>query len=349
MLDIRIATLRKEKGLSQEELADILNTSRQAISKWERGEAYPDIDNLKDIATYFNVSIDYLLGYDLESLSLKDFIERLKKNEENWTFDISIDEIKMVVARNNNNFDLLTKAIDYLFNYWSVNHDDESIDLVGKYAEKAILAFQADNIEKITVTDLQHALLTSYAQKGEYQLAKDYVLKNHVQGAETLMADIEYELKNYDEAITIVSDSFLKSVVTIINSSGTQIRVLAKMNRYKEAYELADWCLSFIKSVAKKENMFAEVGFILNFLKAAYEHHNGLDWLATFNLLKDLQSKNQGGETANIKFYYNKNAHFITMIDDTKEYINKNIIDAAKDSELYEDFIFIRNKLFGKE
>ena len=58
MLGERIADLRKSKGISQEELGDILSTSRQAISKWERGEADPDISRLKDLAVYFNVSID---------------------------------------------------------------------------------------------------------------------------------------------------------------------------------------------------------------------------------------------------------------------------------------------------
>ena len=57
----RIAEIRKNNNKSQEELAEILNTSRQAISKWERGETYPDIDRLKMLASYFNVSIDFCI------------------------------------------------------------------------------------------------------------------------------------------------------------------------------------------------------------------------------------------------------------------------------------------------
>lgn len=54
--------LRKEKGLSQEELADKLAVSRQAISKWERGESLPDTDNLIRLAKLYGVSIDEIVG-----------------------------------------------------------------------------------------------------------------------------------------------------------------------------------------------------------------------------------------------------------------------------------------------
>ena len=58
----KLQNLRKEKGLTQEELAEILFVSRTAVSKWESGRGYPSIDSLKDIAKYFSVSIDDLLS-----------------------------------------------------------------------------------------------------------------------------------------------------------------------------------------------------------------------------------------------------------------------------------------------
>lgn len=55
-------TLRKQKGLSQDEFAESLGVSRQAVSKWERNEAYPDTENLIAIAKFFNVTIDSLIN-----------------------------------------------------------------------------------------------------------------------------------------------------------------------------------------------------------------------------------------------------------------------------------------------
>jgi transcriptional regulator with XRE-family HTH domain len=53
--------IRKNKGMTQEELAEKLDISRQAVAKWESGQAYPDISNLIQISNLFNVTVDYLV------------------------------------------------------------------------------------------------------------------------------------------------------------------------------------------------------------------------------------------------------------------------------------------------
>lgn len=58
----KLQELRKSKGLTQEELAEKLYVSRTAVSKWESGRGYPNIDSLKEISMYFSVSIDELLS-----------------------------------------------------------------------------------------------------------------------------------------------------------------------------------------------------------------------------------------------------------------------------------------------
>ena len=60
----KLQELRKGKGLTQEELAEKLFVSRTAISKWESGRGYPSIDSLKEIASFFSVTIDDLICSD---------------------------------------------------------------------------------------------------------------------------------------------------------------------------------------------------------------------------------------------------------------------------------------------
>ena len=69
----KLKELRSSRGLTQEELAEVLFVSRTAISKWESGRGYPSIDSLKEISTFFSVTIDELLsGEKLISIAKKE-------------------------------------------------------------------------------------------------------------------------------------------------------------------------------------------------------------------------------------------------------------------------------------
>jgi len=71
----KLTQLRKQKDLTQEQLAEKLYVSRTAISKWESGRGYPSIDSLKTIAAFFSVTVD-------ELLSAEEIITIAKENNE---------------------------------------------------------------------------------------------------------------------------------------------------------------------------------------------------------------------------------------------------------------------------
>lgn len=68
----KLQELRKTKGLTQEELAKELYVSRTAVSKWESGKGYPNIDSLKEISRFFSVTIDELLSSEELITAAKD-------------------------------------------------------------------------------------------------------------------------------------------------------------------------------------------------------------------------------------------------------------------------------------
>jgi transcriptional regulator with XRE-family HTH domain len=62
MLNVRLKELRKEKGLTQSEVAEAMGLDRSTYGKYETGDSIPDLDKLSWLAAYFDVSTDYLLG-----------------------------------------------------------------------------------------------------------------------------------------------------------------------------------------------------------------------------------------------------------------------------------------------
>ena len=77
-LEEKLVSLRKAKGLSQLKLAEMMNVSRQAISRWEVGAAVPSIENLRFLSRLYGVSIDYLVNE--ESTDPVPFEETFKEN-----------------------------------------------------------------------------------------------------------------------------------------------------------------------------------------------------------------------------------------------------------------------------
>ena len=92
MLGIKIQQLRKDNGMSQEELASRLTISRQAISKWELGESMPDTENIVQLSKLFGVTTDYLLCDEYEC---ENHVPEVRDNSEKPDEDIPglMDEI----------------------------------------------------------------------------------------------------------------------------------------------------------------------------------------------------------------------------------------------------------------
>ena len=72
----KLQLLRKNKGVTQEELAEKLDVSRQAVAKWESGQVYPDINNLIQISNLFNVTVDYLVRDQECMVSCDDHVDK---------------------------------------------------------------------------------------------------------------------------------------------------------------------------------------------------------------------------------------------------------------------------------
>lgn len=97
----KIQLLRRESGMSQEKLAERLNVSRQAISKWEQGVVVPDTENIIQLSKFFQVSLEYLLIDECEKID-RDIVENkaekgASKNK-HWLRKIVIGVLIEIVA-----------------------------------------------------------------------------------------------------------------------------------------------------------------------------------------------------------------------------------------------------------
>lgn len=92
----KLQSLRKEKGFSQEQLADLLEVSRQSVSKWESGQTYPEMDKLLSLCKIFNITLDELTNDEID-------INTINNNSSNVGYSI-LEELKYLIDETINLF-----------------------------------------------------------------------------------------------------------------------------------------------------------------------------------------------------------------------------------------------------
>ncbi|MDE7267605.1 MAG: helix-turn-helix domain-containing protein [Lachnospiraceae bacterium] len=91
----KLLTLRKAKDFTQEQLAEKLDVSRQSVSKWESGQATPDLEKIVELSAIFDVTTDYLLkSSEIDDLSVKtEMLEKqqqmmlVREQKQHWIFE----------------------------------------------------------------------------------------------------------------------------------------------------------------------------------------------------------------------------------------------------------------------
>lgn len=177
-IDENLKKQRKLRGLTQEQLADILGVTFQSVSKWERNEGYPDIETLPAIANYFGITVDELMGMDRikDTSEVDNILKAVSENAADGRIEENIALLEEAVKRFPNDYRLLSEYAYYLtFVNW-----DRGGEAYRKNCLKAIdiseriLSECTDN--KIRGT-IQANLCYNYQNAGQHEKAVEAVRK----------------------------------------------------------------------------------------------------------------------------------------------------------------------------
>ena len=92
---------RRKRGITQEELAEYIGVSKAAVSKWEIGMTYPDISLLPRLASYFNISIDELMGYkpQMDTADIRKWYSRLAREFAEGAFEETLEQSRKLAKQ----------------------------------------------------------------------------------------------------------------------------------------------------------------------------------------------------------------------------------------------------------
>ncbi len=253
----RLRTLRKNQGITQDALAEYLNISYQAVSKWENGMGFPEISLLPAIANFFGVTSDYLLGINKDNNEDKitETLAQARKFTHTGEIEKSIRTIEEALKYFPNEHRLLGDLIEYKLMRPS---DDE--DWLNDIEAKANLILRDCNIDKIrykTIGDLAFAY--SFAGKQE-KVAEVIQLLPEVPYSKSRLVSLTAPAK---ERAKYKPDCILRESELMLSD----ILVLAKHNIFwGDAQVAVDICQRTLNII---HNIGAE-GYLLYYQARAY-------------------------------------------------------------------------------
>lgn len=352
MLGDKIYSLRKNKKISQEEFARILNTSRQAVSKWERNESKPDVDKLVTIAKIFNVSVDFLLNYEINYSDVDAFIKELEHCTSNNLLTISLDDIRLWCSKYVNNFKLHINAKQYLIIAYFKNKNVEYLNLALSCLNKAIEVYNPEDNDNISLHDLHKSVCEIYEIQQKYELIKEYIKKHNLWDCNILLVKCDFQLGNYDDALELASKIYLESSSNIINASFIQLSILLKKNKIKEVYDLVKWSIEFINSVSNSVNFFKSILYLYVYLKAVCEKILNLNCEESIKILKEEDFKKMDETTiakSNVmRNYFGKTDELLLIDINVKDTIKESTLQISKKERYYNVLVDLYKEIFGE-
>ena len=168
-----IKKLRTENNITQEMLATAMGVTPQAISRWELGGGYPDIELLPYLADFFSVSTDELLGYKLaereeERASIKKELDRLA---EIGSIEERVAYARNAFARYPNDYEIRDHLAACLYSVWEENHSEALYNEIEVLLKSVLDECNNEDIRY----DAINTLIALYSQTKQCEKAKDLV------------------------------------------------------------------------------------------------------------------------------------------------------------------------------
>lgn len=184
---------RKEKGITQEELAKYIGISKASVSKWETGQSYPDITFLPQLATYFNISIDDLMGYEPQ-MSKEEICKLYNKLASDFTskpYDDVLNNCRKIIKKYYACFPLLLQMGVLIFFHSNLSKDiNKTTDLIIE-AKKLFIRVKKES------NDLQ------LIKQAQYMEANCYIALRDSQAAIELLEDMNKPLLAIENLLAV--------------------------------------------------------------------------------------------------------------------------------------------------
>ena len=246
-----IRALRRERSMTQEQLAEAMSVSAAAVSKWENGQSVPDIAVLTALADFFEVSLDALVGYTVQSCRREEAVERIGRLSRQKRYEEAIAEAKEALRRYPNHFGVVYAA-GRMYGFYGLEHGErEALSTAIGLMERAMTLISQNADPSLRMENLWTNMGMYYTGLEEREQAIRCYEAGNIAGVnDVAIAGNRAALGQYEAALPMLTQGLIGSVTRQFNAGTGALRCLLALGECHEAEALSLWLLGTLEGMA---------------------------------------------------------------------------------------------------
>lgn len=251
-LSQNIRAFRRERALTQEQLAQALNVTAGAVYKWEAGLSTPDISLIVELADFFDTSVDVLLGYEVKNnrretaaARLKDFVYRRDMS--------GLAEADKLLVRYPNCFEIVYESAAMYWIFGFMRRDKALLRRSIELMERACLLIGQNTDPEISELSIHHTIAKAYFSMGESEKAVELFMRDNPRGAHNdwIGYILGAEGEHPGEAIPYLSRALFQCTTSLARTVYGYFHACFRQGDYSAAAGILRFGLGFFSSLKK--------------------------------------------------------------------------------------------------
>ena len=249
-----IRSFRKQRGLTQEQLAEVMGVTVGAVHKWEAKLATPELGLITELADFFDVSVDVLLGYGMKDNRLKAIVERLTRyiNREDPE---GIPEAEKALKRFPHSFDIVyLSAILYMI-FGGKNHDEKQLARAAELLEESLLLLPQNTNPAISDISIYNYMANVQIMLGRGDRAVDLLKQHNPEGvcSDLIGMTLSVICSRPEEAMPYLSQAMLNSLAKMVQTIMGKAYAYSVSGDQDSAESLLKWALNMVSGLKQPE------------------------------------------------------------------------------------------------
>ena len=283
-----IRRFRKERSLTQEQLAEVLNVTAGAVYKWEARLSVPDIALIVEMADFFDTSVDALLGYTLRDNHVDAIVKRMREYRRNKDRE-GLAEAEKALKRYPHSF-LIVKESAAIYRAFGIeSRDTAMLHRALELLEQSRLLLDQNTDPEINEQTICAKIAETYLGLNEVDKGIELMKKSNAGGLfSSKIGNTLAQLDRAEEATPYLSEAMAKLTADLCNIVSGYMNVFGQQRDYASAEAILSWGVDVFSGLRKdgKPNFFDKVSSAFLAAKAQVQFEAGDAFAARESLVR---------------------------------------------------------------